>query len=62
MHVSNLRPSINRLVADGNTKLCCPAFVLALFQSSTAYKMDSEHIQVYAKLLPVCKVEILLEI
>ena len=39
----NLGPSINRLVTDGNTKLCCRGFILVLFQSTTANKIDSEH-------------------
>ena len=56
---SKLGPSINGLVSDGNTKLCCRGFVLALFQSTTAYKIDSEHIRDYTKLFSVCKVEIL---
>ena len=34
-------------------------FVLALFQSTTANKIDSEHTRDYTKLFPVCKVEIL---
>ena len=54
-----LGPSINGLVTEGNTKLCCRGFVLALFQSTTAYKIDSEHIQDYTKLFSLCKVEIL---
>ena len=54
-----LEPSINGLVTDGNTKLCCQGFVLALIQSTTAIKIDSEHTRVYTKLFPVCKVEIL---
>ena len=29
-----LGPSINGLVTDGNTKLCCRGFILALFQST----------------------------
>ena len=33
--------------------------VLALFQSTTANKIDSEHTWDYTKLFPVCKVEIL---
>ena len=41
----NLGPSINRLVTDENTKLCCRGFIFALFQSTTAYKIDSEHSQ-----------------
>ena len=55
----DLGPNINGLVTDGNTKLCCRGFVLALFQSTTAYKFDSEHIQDYTKVFSVCKVEIL---
>ena len=54
-----LGPSINGLVTDGNTKLCCQGFILALFQSTTANKIDSEHTQDYKRLLPVCKAEIL---
>ena len=56
---STLGPSINGLVTDGNTKLCCRGFILALFQSTTANKIDSEHIQDYKRLLPVCEAEIL---
>ena len=56
---SSLRPSINRLVTDGNTKLCCPGFILVLFQSTTANKIDSEHTQDYKRFLPVCEAEIL---
>ena len=40
---------INELVTDGNTKLCCRDFVLALFQSTTANKIDSEPIRDYKK-------------
>ena len=54
-----LGPSIKGLVTDGNTKLCCQGFVLELFRSTTAYKIDSEHTQGYTKLFTVCKVEIL---
>ena len=54
-----LEPSINGLVTDGNTKLCCRGFVSVLFQSTAAYKIDSEHTQDYTKLFPVCKLEIL---
>ena len=54
-----LGPSINGLVTDGNKKLCCRGFILALFQSTTANKIDSEHAQAYKRLLPVCKAEIL---
>ena len=35
------------------------ALLLALFQSTSANKIDSEHTQDYRKLFPVCKVEIL---
>ena len=54
-----LGPNINRLVTDGNTKLCCRGFVLALLQSTTANKIDSEHNKDCTKLFRVCKVEIL---
>ena len=54
-----LGPSINGLITNRNTKLCCRGFVLALFQSTTACKIDSKHAQYYTKLFPVGKVEIL---
>ena len=54
-----LRPSIKGLVTDGNTRLCCQGFILALFQITTANKIDSEHTQDYKRLLPVCEAEIL---
>ena len=54
-----LGPSINGLVTDGNTKLCCQGFILALFKSTTANKIDSEHAQDYKRLLLVCEPEIL---
>ena len=38
-------PSINRLVTNGNKNLCCRVFILALFYSTTANKIDSEHYQ-----------------
>ena len=50
-----LGPSMNRLVTDGNTKLCCRGFILALFQSSTDNTIDTD----YNRLLPVCEAEIL---
>ena len=50
-----LGPSINRLVIDRNTKLCCCGSVLALFQSTTANKIDSEHTREFGKLFPICK-------
>ena len=54
-----LGPSINGLVTDGNTKLCCQGFILMLCQSTTANKIDSEHTQDYKRLLRVCEAEIL---
>ena len=50
---------INGLVTDGNTKLCCRGFILALFQSTTANKIDSEHTRDYKRLLPVCEAALL---
>ena len=55
----HLGPSINGLVTDGNTKLCCRGFILALFQNTTANKIDSEHTRDYKRLLSVCEAEIL---
>ena len=49
----DLGPSINGLVTDENTKLCCRGFILALIQSNTANKIVSEHTQDYKRLLPV---------
>ena len=37
----------------------CWYFVLMLFQSTSANKIDSEHIRDHTKLILVCKVEIL---
>ena len=37
-----LESSINRLVTDGKTKICCLGFILAPFPSTRAMKMDSE--------------------
>ena len=54
-----LGPSINGLVTNVNTKLCCRAFILALFHSTRANKIDSEHIRENKKVLPVCEVAIL---
>ena len=51
-----LGPSIDGLVTYGNTKLCCQAFILALFHSPTAKKIDKQ-IRDNKKLLPVCEVE-----
>ena len=56
---TDLGPSINGLVTDGKTKLCSRGFILALFQSTTANKIDSEHTQDYKRLLPVWEAEIL---
>ena len=55
----DIGPSINGLVTDENTNICCRGFILALFQSTTAKKIDSEHTQDYKRLLAVCKAEIL---
>ena len=44
------------LVTGGNTKLCCRGFILALFQSTIANKIHSEHTQDYKNLFSVCKV------
>ena len=41
-----LGPSINGLVTERNKKLRCRGFLLALFQSTTDYKIDSEHTQI----------------
>ena len=57
LRACGLGPSINGLVTDGNTKLCCRDFILALFQSATAYNIDFEHTQDYKRLLPVCEAE-----
>ena len=54
-----LGPSINGLVTDKDTKLCCRGFILPLFQSTTAIKIDSEHTRGYKRLLLVCEPEIL---
>ena len=50
---------MNGLVTDGNTKLCCRGFILALFQNTTANKIDSGHTPVNKRLLPVCEALIL---
>ena len=54
-----LGPSINGLVTNRCTKLCCHGFVLVLFQSTTANTIDSEHNRDHTKLFLVCKIEIL---
>ena len=53
-----LGPSINGLVTDGNTKLCCRGFVLTLFQSTKTYKIGFELTRDYTKLFPDRTVEI----
>ena len=50
-----LGPSINGLANAGNTKLCCRGFILALFQSTTANKIVSEHTRDCKRLLQVCE-------
>ena len=57
--IYKLGPSINGLVTNENAKLCCQGFILALFQSTTANKIDSEHMRDYKRLLLVCEAEIL---
>ena len=57
--LARLGPRINGLVTDGNTKLCCRGFILVLFHSTAANKIDSEHTRDYKRLLPVCEAEIL---
>ena len=47
-----LGPSINGLVTEGNIKLCCRGSVLALFQSTTACKIDSKNTQDYIIYIP----------
>ena len=42
-------PYLGPNITDGNTKLCCQGFVLALLQSTTANKIDSEHTRDYTK-------------
>ena len=59
VYVYWLGPSINGLVTDENTKLCCRGFILAPFQSTTANKIDSEHTRDYKRLLQVREAEIL---
>ena len=56
---AELGPTINGLVTEGNTNLCCRGFVSVLFQSTTACKIDFKHTRDYTKLFSVCKVEIL---
>ena len=52
-----LGSSINGLVTDGNTKLCCRGFILALFQSTTTNKIDSEHTRDNNRLLWYAKLK-----
>ena len=44
-----LGPSINGLVTDGNTKVYCHGFVLALFQSSTVNKIYPGYTDSYSQ-------------
>ena len=59
VNYQSLGPSINGLVTDGYTKLCCRGYISALFQSTTANKIGSEHTRDYKRLLPVCEAKIL---
>ena len=52
IHNYPLGPSRNGLVTDGNTKLCCRGFILTLFKSTTANKIDSEHTRHYKRFTP----------
>ena len=52
------RYDLGPMVTDGNKKSCCRGFILTLFQSITANKIESEHTREY-KLFPVYEVEIL---
>ena len=47
-----LRPSKNGLDTDGNTKICCHGFILALFQSTTANKINSEQYPRLKEVIP----------
>ena len=57
--MDHLGPSVNGLVTDGNAKLCCRGFILALLLGTKANKINSEHTQDYKRLLLVCEAEIL---
>ena len=52
-----LRTSINRLVTDGNTNLCCQGFVLVLFKVLQPIKLILNTPEIIRR--SVCKVEIL---
>ena len=57
-----LRPIINGLVTDRNTKLCCRGFVLALymyFKVLQPIKLILNIPDIISELFPVCNVEIL---
>ena len=44
---------------DGNTKIYCQDFILALSQSTTAIKLILNNTRYYKTLFPVCEVAIL---
>ena len=46
-------PSINELVTDGNTKICYRGIILALFQNTTANKLDSERYPRLTEVIPL---------
>ena len=53
---------LNGLVTDGNKEIRCRGFIVALFQSNTANKLDSEQHEQYPRLkevIPGSEVEIL---
>ena len=54
-----LEPSLNGLVTDRNTKLCCCVLIFVLFQNTAANKIDSKHTIDYKKLILVWEVDIL---
>ena len=54
----HLGPSINGQVSGGKTKLCYRGFILALFQSTTANTIGSEHTRNNKRLLSVCEAKI----
>ena len=47
------------MISDPWSLTCCRGCILALFQSTTANKIESEHTRDYKKLFPAYEVEIL---
>ena len=50
---TGLGPSTKGIVTDGNAKFCRWDIVLVLFQSTSAYKIDSDYIRDHMKLISV---------